>query len=158
MLSQHNERGSLSGGQTDQGSPNAGSSVHREAPRPTHGGICMHIWAYMCIHGAYVCTMCVDNLHSAACACSTENLESAHLLASHSLPTVSDLRNSFFSAFGTSKIGGGGTFMGGWVPMCVKIQIRATKSYMPYIYIHVGITSADCLLGCRVNGWAWGRK
>ena len=137
-LIERSERRSLPSEQRDIESNNVGCGAHLEAPRPTHGGICMHIWAYMCIHGAYVCTrrgMCAEK-YFAACDCKYP--ESAHLLASHSLPTVSDLRNSFFSAFGTSKIGGGGgTFMGGWVPMCVKIQIRATKSYMPYIHIYI---------------------
>ena len=38
--------------------------------------------------------------------CSTESPELANLLALHSLPTVLDLQNSFFSVFGRSKVGG----------------------------------------------------
>ena len=74
--------------------------------------------AYVCIYGhicAYMGHMCA---HVGECVLESSVVqlaaydckypESAHLSASHSLPTVSDLRNSFFSAFGTSKIGGGG--------------------------------------------------
>ena len=112
-----------------------------------YGHICAYM-GHMCVRMGH---MCVDNVRSAACACSTENPESGHLSASHSLPTVSDLRNSFFSASGTSKIGGGGgTFMGGWGPMCVKIQIRATKSPMPYI--HIFVCMYVCMYVCLV---AW---
>ena len=99
------------------------------------------IYGHMCAYLGHMCVrmghMCVDNLRSAPYACSTETPESAHLLASQSLPIAMNSRNSFFSAFGTSKIGGEGTFRGGWDPMCSKIQVRPPKLYMPYMYIYI---------------------
>ena len=82
--------------------------------------------AYVCIYGhicAYMGHMCarigkcvLESCAVQLAACDYKYPESAHLSASHSLPTVSDLRNSFFSAFGTSKIGGRGYLHGGLGP------------------------------------------
>ena len=65
-----------------------------------YGHICAHM-RHMCAHiGECVLESCAVQL--AACDCKFP--ESAHLSASHSVPTVSDWQNCFFSAFGTSKI------------------------------------------------------
>ena len=69
-------------------------------------GIYVHTWG--------ICVSITCAVQLAVCDCKYP--ESAHLSASHSLPTVSDLRNSFFSAFGTSKIGGGVYLQGGLGP------------------------------------------
>ena len=70
-LMERSEGGSLPSEQSDIESYNVGCGAHLEAPRPTHGGICMHIRAYMCIHRACMRThrgMCARKLRSAACS------------------------------------------------------------------------------------------
>ena len=97
-----------------------------------YGHICAYI-GHVCAHiGECVLESCAVQL--AACDCKYP--ESAHLLASHSLPTAPHSQSSFFRAFGTSKIGGEGTFRGGRDPMCGKIQVQSPKWYMPYIYYY----------------------
>ena len=75
-LIERSDRGSIPSDQSDIQSNSEGCGAHLEAPRPTHGGICMHIWAYMCIHGVYVCTrwgICAGKLRSAACSLQLKN-------------------------------------------------------------------------------------
>ena len=69
-----------------------------------YGHICAYL-GHMCAHiGECLLESCAVQL----AACDYKYPESAHLSASQSLPTVFDLQNFFFSAFGTSKKGWGG--------------------------------------------------
>ena len=125
--------------------------------------LCMHL--YVCIYGhicAYMGHMCahVGECVPESCAvqlaaCDCKYPESAHLLASHSLPTVSDLRNSFFSAFGTSKIGGGGTFMGGWAPCASKFK-SGPLNRLCHMYIWHMFTNVSTKVQGHRGGLGWG--
>ena len=105
-----------------------------------------HLGAYVCIYGhicAYMGHMCVHMRHMCVDVCLqpaiVKPLNPATCWPRTASPLSRICKYSFSVRPIRRKWGGGCTYKGGWGPMCVKIQVRTTKSPMPYIYIYIDI-------------------